>query len=235
MPAASASFAFAGTAANLNFGRVMGANSGAYALTGTANTLAVGRKMVADAASYALTGTAANLTYTPTAGGYTMPADAGSFALTGASAGIFVGRVLAADGGSFAATGQVAGLLYKRNLLAASGSFAITGTDATLTKGVVIVDYVLPVDSGAYNQTAPAAAFRRTYVVTAEPAVFAWQGAEVLLERYIPRYSRGNDSTGQASFRASPQATIRAAAAGMTRKPNSGFRRNGPKANYRPG
>jgi len=235
IPAESASFDLTETAANLNFGRFMVGDSGAYALTGTANTLAVGRNMAADAASYALTGTAVNLTYTPTAGGLTMPADTGSFALTGASAGIFVGRVLSADGGSFAVTGQVAGLVYTRNLVAASGSFAITGTDATLTKGVVTVDYVLPVDSGAYNQTAPAAAFRRTYVVQADPALIAWQGAEVLLERYIPRYSRGNDSTGQASFRASPQATIRAAAAGMTRKPNSGFRRNGPKANHRPG
>lgn len=113
--ATGGSYAVTGTAASLEFGRLVGATAGSYAITGTAASLEFGYKVAAAAGSYALTGTAASLEF-----GYKVTASAGSYTINGT-----------------AATLTYAGLT-NRTITADSGTYAISGTAATLDYAPVV-------------------------------------------------------------------------------------------------
>lgn len=89
LTATGGSFTISGTAASLEYGRLLTAAAGSYAITGTDATLTYGQvgayTLAADAGSYAITGTAATLTYAPL-NNYTLTADPGAFSIDGIAA-----------------------------------------------------------------------------------------------------------------------------------------------------
>lgn len=108
------------------------AETGSFTETGTAASLEFGRVMPADGGSYALTGANAG-----TLAGRRVTADTGSLALAGTDAAAEFGRLLAADLGAYALTGTDAGLSRTvagaYALSAEAGAFALSGGESTLT------------------------------------------------------------------------------------------------------
>ena len=153
------SYAYTGTAATLEFNRVLSADSGSYTYTGTSATLEFNRVLSANAGSYTYTGTDAALTYTPATGDdYTLVASSGSFTYTGLDATLAFNRALIADSGSYAYTGVDANLVY--------------------TAGP---DFTLAADSGSYTYTGLAADFKYDRVLGAGVGSYTYAGLNVNL------------------------------------------------------
>lgn len=154
-------------------------DAGSYSITGTAASLEYGRVIAAAAGSYAITGSAATLRKN-----IPLTADAGSYAISGTAASLEYGRLIAAGAGSYAITGTATSLEYGYVLGASPGSYAITGTAADLVYTQAGV-YALAVDSGAYAITGTPASLEFGYFLSAEPGSYEITGSDVALT-YVP-------------------------------------------------
>ena len=199
LAAGAGSYTLTGTAANLEFGRYLSAGSGTYTLTGTAANLEFGRYLLAGSGAFALTGTDATLAY-GTAGGYTLAANGGTYTLTGTAASLEFGRTLAADAGAVAVTGTDASLECGRVLSAGSGTFALTGTDATLVYGQPGA-YTLAANGGTFAVTGTAAALTcgRRITATGTTCTVTGTAAGLRATRYLGAASGAYALTGSAA------------------------------------
>ena len=127
LTADSGSFALTGTAASLNFGRVMPAASASFVLAGTSANLLYNRRLVADVGTYAYAGTAANVLFNRR-----LVADSGAYAVSSQTVNLYTARKITADSASYSLVGQTINLLYGRLVVAASASYNFTASDVAL-------------------------------------------------------------------------------------------------------
>ena len=164
-------YAVSGTAADLEFGRVVAADAGAYVVTGTAADLKAGYRLSADGGVYSIAGTDADLRKTNL-----LAADGGVYTIAGTDATLSKGFTLTVDGGVYSLAGTDAAL-SKTNLLSADGGvYTISGTDAALNKGVT-----LAVEGGVYSLTGTDADLRQTYLLSADAGAVVVGGTDASL------------------------------------------------------
>lgn len=182
----SGSFSVTGTAANLEYGRLLFASSGSFSVSGTTANLLVGYSVTAEAGSFSISGTAATFAVT-----YVLTADSGSVSVSGTAANLEYGRVLAADSGSFVVTGTAATLTYTPagtgtlndySLTCDSGSFTISGTAASLLYG-----RTLSASTGSYDVSGTVASLLHDRLLSATSGSYTISGtaASTLVGRYL--------------------------------------------------
>lgn len=151
------------------------ADSGSFALTGTAANLEYNRLLAAAQGSFAVTANAATLKR-----GYALQAASGSFTLSGADAGLKHDRILQAGSASSQIAGTDASLEYSRVLSADSAAFQIVGTDATFVHDAP-GNYTLSADSGSFGIAAQPATLKYNRRLSADTGSFAFTGTAASL------------------------------------------------------
>lgn len=173
----SGSFTITGTAASLEYSRVVAADAGSFAVTGTSASLEYNREINADSGTFTITGADATLTYQQNETDYSLAADSGSFAFTGTSASLEYNRAVSADAGSFTVTGADASLVRNRLLSAEGASYVVSGT---------------------------AAGVRYSRVITMLPAIYFITGADATLdysgEAVVTSYSYSYDQASALAY-----------------------------------
>lgn len=214
--ASGGSYSLAGTAASLEYGRVLAAGGGTYALAGTDATLTYdqgGYTLAVDPGAYDLAGIAASLEY-----GRVLAAVSGVYALAGTDAALEHDREIAADVGAYALAGSDAALEYSRLLTAAVGAYDIAGVDATLSLGKVLAagagaivlsgqDAALliarraEVDAGAYTLAGQDATMRIGKLLAADAGAYTLAGQDVtfLLNQLLAAASGAYSLAGTAA------------------------------------
>jgi hypothetical protein len=174
MDAASGSYAWTGTAANLEYNVALAVDSGSYSWTGTAASLELGALVSAESGSYAWTGAAANLELNSI-----FDVESGSYAWTGTAASLELHTVLDAEATSYAWSGQDATLTYIQTatLVAGTGAYVWTGTASDL-----LLQALVSAESGSYAWTGTAADLLRGFTVSAEAGAYSWAGQAASLE-----------------------------------------------------
>jgi len=177
LTADSALFALTGTAANLEYHRLLAATQGSFAVNATAATLKIGRALQADSASFALSGTDAGLRLDKV-----LQAGSASSQVTGTDASLEYNRVLSAESASFQIVGTDATFIHDApgsyTLSAEPASFGISAQPATLK-----YNRRLSVDSAAFAFSGTAASLRYARAVIAEAAAFALTGTDATFIR----------------------------------------------------
>lgn len=164
--AAGSSYSVTGAAASLEFGRLVGAGAGVYSISGAAASLLAAFKLAADSGSYTINGAAATLNK-----GQSLIADGGSYSVSGGAVGFLFSHLVAANSGSYLISGAVASLEFGHLLGAGSESYLISGNDASLERGFPLI-----AAGGSYAINGAAANFMHSYVVAANSASYTING-----------------------------------------------------------
>jgi hypothetical protein len=166
MNAEAGSYAIAGVATNLGYGRVFNAESSSYAITGIDTNLGYGRVVNVVAGTYGITGQTLERTE-----GIPFNAAAGSYGISGTITTLFADRELNAESGSYVLTGVAADLDVGEVVNAAPGTYAITGADTGLARG-----YTLNAEPGSYSITGSDTNLGYDRVVNAAAGVYGVTG-----------------------------------------------------------
>lgn len=99
LTASAGSYSYTGQQATILKSKLLNASSGSYTYTGQTVEISRNRSLAANAGSYALTGQSVDITYTPSASGYSITALPGSYVLTGEPVAITLGVAANRGGG----------------------------------------------------------------------------------------------------------------------------------------
>lgn len=188
LEAEAGSFGITGVAADLEYGREVGAEGATFTVTGPEAALEQDRTVDAEAAAFAVGGVAADLERDAL-----VSAEAAAFDVTGQAAALEQGRRLSAEAAAFVFTGIDAVLtaLSAATLDAEGGVFVITGGETRFGRSVVG-------DAGAFVITGGDAALERGLLITAEGTSFAFTGAaaNLLVGKRLDAEADAFDVTG---------------------------------------
>lgn len=162
LPITTGTYAIAGNAVGLAFGRAMGITTGAYVVAGQAVGLKFGRVLPIVLGTYAVAGQAVGLAFgrkTPiTTGAYTVAGQAvglarglklaittGAYVISGNAVGLARGYKVAITAGAYTITGNAVGLTYARGIAITTGVYTVTGYALLLKFG-----RALQITTGAY-------------------------------------------------------------------------------------
>jgi len=166
-----ASFAFGGTAANLEYGRHLDASAASFAFAGADATLLKDSKVAAESGNFPFAGTAATLLKDSI-----LVPETVNFPFAGADVTLSKGRTMTVEGGAFAFSGFDASLIKDSVLVPEAAAFAFSGTAADLVRG-----YVLQAASVNFPFAGFSAGSLHNRVLTASSANFPFAGSDAEL------------------------------------------------------
>lgn len=132
--AETVSYDLVGTAVGMLRGRLVGAGLGAYVLSGQEVTFKISPVIVPGIGTYVYTGASATLLYSGV-GNKEILAESGAYVHSGTAASLLSAKKLAANGGTYGFVGTSSGLLYGRKTSVDVGAFDFVGNEISFLYG----------------------------------------------------------------------------------------------------